>query len=62
MCFLNLIIRRLWDNFSKAEGDGCVYLYPDIKVGLVGTWKDGEMVTARPAKLIGFSSISGMVK
>jgi len=47
---------------SQADGDGCVYLYKDIHTGMVGTWKDGKMVTGKPAILESLVMDSGMLK
>ena len=35
-------------------------MYPDIKAGIVGTWRDGVMVTGKPAILNNFISLEGM--
>ncbi len=44
----------------QAEGKDCVYLYSDIKSGIVGTWKDGAMIQGKPAFLKNFTINSGM--
>ena len=44
----------------QAEGEECVYLYPDIKTGIVGTWRDGLMVTGKPARILNFLPYQGI--
>lgn len=47
------ILQCFPDPDGLADGDNCVYLYPDYETALIGLWKSGRMVSTVEAKLVG---------
>ena len=42
------------DNFDNVDGDEIVYLYPDLKSSIIGSYRAGQLVSGR---LIGLKYI-----
>ena len=41
------------DDDGLADGNDCVYLYPDLETALTGKWRSGRMIGAVQAKVTG---------
>ncbi|XP_023347797.1 histone-lysine N-methyltransferase SETD7-like, partial [Eurytemora carolleeae] len=50
------------NSLGQADGSGCGYLYPDLRVGLAGEWREGRMVSASPATISSLSLESGLMR
>lgn len=50
------------DGMGQLTGDDIAYVYPDVKTALVGKFKNGIMVEAKEAKVVGTRSSSGMME
>ena len=48
------------DQAGLFTGDSIAYLYPDLSTALVGIFKDGVMVAAKPARLERVKMVEGI--
>ena len=48
------------DSKGEFTGDDIAYVYPDLETALVGTFKNGLMIKARPAEIIGEKCENGI--
>ena len=53
------LVLYIYTLYFQADGSGCGYLYPDLRVGLAGEWREGRMVSASPATISSLSLESG---
>ena len=50
------------DQDGLAEGEDCVYVYPDITTALLGSWSSGRLVQAREARLVNLHVTDGQLE